>query len=428
MSSTITSNMGLTIPGVGTEAGPLFATDINQSLTVIDQHNHTAGSGVLITPSAININSALTFNSNFATNLAGLTLVAQSSTPANSTVYQSGVDLYYTDGNGANIRITQSGSVTGSAGTITGLPSGTASAAYNAISGTFVFQSATSTAANMDIASVILRNKSPNSTFGVTLNPQAAIPNNYSLTLPGIPASLAVLTIDNSGTIIPTHAVTGSNIAASTITGSNIANRTIAATNIISGSLTSNEIASNAGILSTQLAEPNAINPSQCSNLDFNSNQFYASAGPVTQTVSLFTPFSNNTSSSTQITSFNMTPAAFTPNRPYFLCFSNGHISMSTTPTGVGTNPGTLTSFSGIIRLVATDGTTSTDLASTQFDLFALNVGLPAAILNFIAFPATTFRTFEVWVDLNGSTNGGSSGGYTINLAISGVISQVFQV
>lgn len=196
MSAVITPNMQLIVPGVGNEAGPTYASDINNSLTIIDGHNHSVGSGVQITPSGLNINSSLTMNNNSLTNIAALTLFPQGSAPANDSLYVSGTDLYFVDGAGNNIRVTQSGSVAGSSGTITGLPSGTASAAFAA--GTFTFQAATNTAANIDGASFIFRNNTASS-FGVTVAPPNSLGSNYALVLPAVPAQTNVMTLDSSG-------------------------------------------------------------------------------------------------------------------------------------------------------------------------------------------------------------------------------------
>jgi hypothetical protein len=157
MSNTVTSpNMGLPIPVVSTDPGPDWAQNINAALSILDGHNHSAGSGVLITPAGIFINADLLFNSNNATLLRSVRFSPQNSTLSASSdigcLYEVGPDLYYNDGLGNQIRITQSGSVTGSTGTITGLPSGTASASYSA--GTFTFQSATAVAANIAAAAV----------------------------------------------------------------------------------------------------------------------------------------------------------------------------------------------------------------------------------------------------------------------------------
>jgi hypothetical protein len=211
MTSTTTPNMFLIEPVVGQEFGPQYAFDINNSLTLIDQHNHSAGQGVQINPNGININTSLPFNNNFITSLAGLTLIAQSSTPADLTVYVSGNDLYYVDALGNNIQITKNGSVAGATGSITGLTS-PASASYVSGSSTFVWQSNTSIAANMDFGAAIMRNISPNSTNALTLQPPASLSSNYSITLPTLPSSQKIMTLDNSGNMAAPYTVDGSTI------------------------------------------------------------------------------------------------------------------------------------------------------------------------------------------------------------------------
>lgn len=202
-------NMNLPIPVVGVDSGPQYAQSIDNCLTIIDGHTHISGSGVPITTAAININANLPMNNFSLISIAALTLTTQTITPSNQSVYVSGVDLYYIDGNGNNIRVTQSGSVTGSAGTITGLPSGTASASYG--SSTFVFQSATNTAANIDAGSFILRNNTANS-FGLTLAPPTAMGANYALTLPAVPASTSIMQLDTSGNMLAALTVDNTSI------------------------------------------------------------------------------------------------------------------------------------------------------------------------------------------------------------------------
>ena len=204
MANTISSpNMNLPIPVVGVDPGPQWALDIDSCLTLIDSHNHSPGSGVQITPLGLNINADLTFGSNNATNLRSARFTAQSSPLALATdlgcLYESGVDLWYNDGSGNQIRLTQSGSIVGTSGSITGLVS-PASASYNAGSSTFIWQSAVNTPANMDAASYILRNLSANSK-GLTLEPPNAMGSNYSLVLPSLPAQQNIMTLDASGNI-----------------------------------------------------------------------------------------------------------------------------------------------------------------------------------------------------------------------------------
>lgn len=308
MSTTTTPNMGLIVPTVGSESGPLYATDINGTLSIVDGHSHTTGSGVPIVPSAININSALTFNNQLAINLAGTNYLAQSSPPTAGTAYISGVDLYFVDGNSNNVRLTQSGSIVGTAGSITGLPSGTASATYVSASSTFVWQSATGIAANLDAGALKLRNLSPNSTFAITLQAPASLGSNYSLTLPPLPASTKFMALDSSGNItapysvdgttivlasnvltvggggigpsqladgsvtnakLATNAVTGGSggkIAAGTIQFTEIATNTIISTNMANGSIGTSQLAAS-GVTTAKIAA-NAVTPAKLSALN----------------------------------------------------------------------------------------------------------------------------------------------------------------
>ena len=189
------------IPVVGQEPGPQWATDINTCLGLIDQHNHTNGSGVPITPAAIDINADLSFGNQNAVLLRSARFDAQGAPLALpedlSCVYVSGVDLWYNDDNGNQIQITANGAVAGTPGSIANLVA-PASASYVSATGTFVFQQDSNEAANIDGASHIFRRTIPSSA-GLTLSPPTSLVSDYTLTLPAIPAATAFVTLDNSG-------------------------------------------------------------------------------------------------------------------------------------------------------------------------------------------------------------------------------------
>lgn len=197
--STTTPNMNLTNPTSGTTPGPDWATQISGDFDAIDAHDHTSGKGVPITPDGMNINADLPFAGNSATNVKSVNLAQQSAALSDiDSVYDVSGDLYFTDGAGNQIRITQSGSVTGSTGTITGLPSGSASAAFSA--GTFTFQSATSTPATMSMGPIKTGAASASPYF-VTITASSSMAADYGLTLPAdAPAANQVLVSDGSGT------------------------------------------------------------------------------------------------------------------------------------------------------------------------------------------------------------------------------------
>lgn len=349
-------NMNLPVPVVGSEAGPQYATDVNNSLNIIDQHNHSPGSGVQITPNGLNINTALTFANNFATNLAGLTLTAQSVTPANSTIYQSGVDLYFTDGLGNNIRITQSGAVAGTPGSIANLTS-PASASYVSASKTFVFESDTSIAANLDAASILLRNISPNSTNAVTLAPPAALGSNYTVTLPALPASQKIMTLDSSGQMAAPYVVDNSTIV---ITSNTIQIGTLAANSV-------NTI---------QIADGAVTNAKLAAlNYALSSSSGAYTSGPVGQT---------------QIT--NMTATITTAGRPVLI-----------TAIADGTSSASMGVVNGGASLYVVRG--STTIAQYSMSSFQ-NSGVvtPVSAFSFIDFPAAGTYTYKLQHDSSGSS------------------------
>lgn len=242
---TISPNMNLIIPAVGVTAGPLYASDLNASLSLIDTHNHTSGNGVQITPAGINVNVAFPMNNNNITTVKSLRLQTQSSPLSASTdigcLYESGVDLYYNDGSGNQIRLTQSGSIVGTSGSISNLVS-PATASYSSGTSTFVWQSAALTAANMDAASYILRNSTASSN-GLTLNPPLAMATNFSLTLPTTPAAQNIMTLDATGNMAASWNVDGSTID---VNSNNL--------RVKPGGLTTTQLSSAAGILGSQLA------------------------------------------------------------------------------------------------------------------------------------------------------------------------------
>lgn len=274
-----TPNMNLPVPSVGVTSGPDYASDINASLTIIDQHDHSNDSGVQITPSGININAALTYNNNFAIGLAGLTLTAQNSTPGNNTVYESGVDLYYVDGNGNNIQLTKAGSPNAGTGNIQGLPStpnGGAGISWVNSSSTFQFFADDGTSqANIDVASIAVRYPgsypTPTGNY-IQLQAPSSLSSGYGLTLPAIPVSQKIMTLDNSGIISAPYVVDNTTIEIATniiqvkdggistaklanlsVTDAKIANQTIDGNKLVDHTLTTLQISNAAGITPRQL-------------------------------------------------------------------------------------------------------------------------------------------------------------------------------
>lgn len=203
----LSPNMNLPVPVVGVDAGPDWATQLNNCMALIDQHTHTSGSGVPINPSGLNINADLSIGSNNLTLVRSTRYQVQPSVLSGALdlgcTYVTGVDLYFNDVSGNRIQITQSGGIAGSPGSISNLTS-PASASYVAANQTFVWQSDVSTPANLDAGSLILRNILANSK-GLTLAPPSAMASNYTITLPVLPGVTGnFVTMSTSGNMSAT--------------------------------------------------------------------------------------------------------------------------------------------------------------------------------------------------------------------------------
>lgn len=225
MPTTIPStNMGMPIPVVGVELGPAWASDLNASLGIVDTHDHSTGKGTPVITAGININADLGFNSFNALSLRAARFTAQGSPlslPADKNeIYVAGVDLYYNDGNGNQVRITAGGAISASPGNIAGLVA-PASAVYSAGSGKFTWQKNVDIAANMDMGSIIIREQIV-SANGITISSPASLVANYTLTLPAaLPSSGSqALYVDTSGnmTFVNSGVVVGPGGSYATIT------------------------------------------------------------------------------------------------------------------------------------------------------------------------------------------------------------------
>lgn len=237
-------NMNLPVPSVGSEAGPTYAFDINSCLTLIDQHDHSPGKGIQINPTGLNINSALSFQSNNATNLGAAVFTALST--ATPTLQALSVapgstenDLWYTDSNGVKVQITNGGTLNAVPTTVSGIT-------YTA--GTFVFNQTPDSLTNpaaLDAGSVTIRPNVALTTFGVTLAPPSAISSQYSLVLPLLPASNSFMALDNLGNVTATIPISNG------LTSSNIALQGITAASILNGTLTGTQMQSNINLPGT---------------------------------------------------------------------------------------------------------------------------------------------------------------------------------
>lgn len=297
MADTIDSaNMGMPVPIVGQDPGPQWAADVNTCLGIIDAHTHSPGSGVQITPDGLNINTDLTFNSNNQLAIKSSRYTSQASPLGGGAdldcLYVVQGDLYYNDGAGNQVQITSGGAVAGTPGSISNLVA-PASASYNSGTGTFIWESNTNVAANMDMASITIREQVA-SANGITISSPASLGANYTLTLPAaLPASVKFLTVDNAGNIGDVLYVDNSTID---INSNNI--------RVAPSGITATQLASNS-VTTAKIADGNVTRPKLVSV----GQQISASCG-------LYQPFAY-TGTYDQIT--NLSCTITTTGRPVFI-------------------------------------------------------------------------------------------------------------
>jgi microcystin-dependent protein len=109
-----TPNMGLVLPIETVTPGPEWATDLNTALSVVDEHDHTPGKGVLVPIAGIDFNADVDVNAQIINNADSLYLNQKASVlPGTETGALSNVngDAYWNDGSGNAIQITQGGTL-----------------------------------------------------------------------------------------------------------------------------------------------------------------------------------------------------------------------------------------------------------------------------------------------------------------------------
>lgn len=279
--------MLLPVPAVGIDPGPQWATDINSCLTILDQHDHTSGNGVQITPAGLNINTDLPFINNNITDARSVRFFPQTTALVGATdigcAYELNGDFYYNNSSGVAVQITNGSSLAGATGSISGLVA-PASATYVAIGTTFVWKSAATVSANMDAGSIILRNLTASSK-GLTLSPPAAMGADYTVTLPALPGSQKIMTMDAAGAMAAPYTIDGTTLTINTnvigvlaggigttqlanlsVTDAKIASRTITNDKIVVSTITYAEIAS-LTIIQDNLAD-NCVNRDKILDLE----------------------------------------------------------------------------------------------------------------------------------------------------------------
>ncbi len=206
--------MNLPNPVPSVDPGPDYAENIQSCFDIIDGHNHSAGSGNQINTSGIQINADFplnNFNETLIRSARFTPQVAPLSDPSDlGCLYESGVDLWYNDGNGNQVQITAGGLVNA---TSSGISSPPASAAF--VGSVLVVNENTNTPANIQVGSVLIGNNTVSSNF-VTVSAPTALASNYNFVLPtALPGSQKFMTLDASGNLAAPWAVDNSTIEVS---------------------------------------------------------------------------------------------------------------------------------------------------------------------------------------------------------------------
>lgn len=106
--------MNLVLPDVGVTAGPTWATLLNAAMNLIDSHDHSSGKGSRIPTAGLNINADLELNGFNLTEILATVFNSQAGTlgqTLTSRVYVVGNELYFNDGVGNAVKITNAGAV-----------------------------------------------------------------------------------------------------------------------------------------------------------------------------------------------------------------------------------------------------------------------------------------------------------------------------
>ena len=113
--TTTTPNMGLVKPDVLSTPAPTWASLLNAVFDAIDSHDHSSGEGVKITPSGMNISSDLSIGSNNLTAIRSVRFNNLSSWTSGASdlacFYVLNNEIYFRDGVGNNVKITNNGSL-----------------------------------------------------------------------------------------------------------------------------------------------------------------------------------------------------------------------------------------------------------------------------------------------------------------------------
>ena len=226
--------MGMEIPAPG-DAGPTWATNLQEALEIVDAHDHSAGKGTKVTPAGINVNVDLEMNLQDLTEVRTVRFDSTAVTIAGTdrrALYNIGGELAYIDEAGNITTITNNGSVNGVAGSIDGMGSTTADVTYSDATDTFSFTSNTGFPAKGDFSTVRIAEHVA-AGKGPILTSNAATAADYNWIFPAaLPAANRLLCLDAAGDLTTCTASAAAEalvVATSTSSGTMSATSTIVA-------------------------------------------------------------------------------------------------------------------------------------------------------------------------------------------------------
>lgn len=219
----IGSSLGLTLPTIGSASWGGPVNTIFQ--TIITAIEGTVSSGALL------VNTNIDFSSYGATNLGPVRFLNQSASLSGASnslkLYTVSGELYFTDGSGTAIKLTDGGAVNlAGTGGITGAGYGVNDVELNWDGTYYNFKSGTSTYAPIQVDDLRLSDGSSNF---VTLEAEAGMSADYTLTIPAsLPASTKLVQVSSAGIMSYSNTVDN----AVTFTGAVTCSSTVSCTSL----------------------------------------------------------------------------------------------------------------------------------------------------------------------------------------------------
>ncbi|HLZ48462.1 MAG TPA: hypothetical protein VKR80_07425 [Candidatus Limnocylindria bacterium] len=205
-----TPNMALVLPTPTGDIG-MWGDELNAALTLVDVHDHTTGKGVAITPSGLNINAPLGFQTQSAQHLGSVDFdeVPALSAGARRLFFNSSDHEWYVrTAAGANVKITN-GPALNVAAFVGGIGGDYSSAgallSYDDATRRYLLQQegAPRPWAGLATADIDLYQKAASIVNRITLKSPNALAASYVLTLlTALPSGLLPLQVDNTGQIV----------------------------------------------------------------------------------------------------------------------------------------------------------------------------------------------------------------------------------